>query len=68
MNRFRRVLVRWDKKVRNYLVGSFAFGSLTHDQVLHSLDLFVSKVMQEPVPCLGRGQETPRRNVFVWTW
>lgn len=29
----------------NYLVCSFAFGSLTHDQVLHSLDLFASKVM-----------------------
>lgn len=29
----------------NYLVGSFVFGSLTHEQALHSLDLFATKVM-----------------------
>ena len=29
----------------NYLVCSFAFGTLTHEQVLRSLDLFATKVM-----------------------
>jgi alkanesulfonate monooxygenase SsuD/methylene tetrahydromethanopterin reductase-like flavin-dependent oxidoreductase (luciferase family) len=34
-----------DESACNYLVGSFAFGTLTHEQVMRSLDLFASKVM-----------------------
>ena len=29
----------------NYFVCAFAFGSLTHEQAMHSLELFTSKVM-----------------------
>jgi len=34
-----------DQSGSNYLVGQFAFGDLTLDEMLHSVELFAAKVM-----------------------